>query len=202
MPSLMFRCMSCGTAFYVPSERIPATGGKGKCTSCGTGLVIFPDGSVSPAGAAVAPPPDEAIWEIRLATPNPDFRPGPHKLKDLRQMVMEGLVNEMDFARALDGDWQPVTSYPAVQKIFVEKAQILREVHGDEDHCANHRDQSAGWRCVKCDNYLCKQCVVNRPVIAGGAANYLCAACDVQVETLKGKGALKGLGSLFKKGSS
>jgi predicted Zn finger-like uncharacterized protein len=204
LANLEFRCLSCSTAFVVPADRIPPSGGKGKCTACGAGLVIFPDGRITPplgAGiaAAQAPLPDDPIWEVRLANPNPDFSPGPHRLKDLRQMILDGHVRDCDLARALGGDWQPVLSYPALNNFFKEKAQMEREVHGDEDHCANHRDQTPGWRCNKCQNYLCKQCVVNRPVIAGGAANYLCAACEADTIALKGKGALKSLGGFFKK---
>lgn len=226
----MFRCVSCGTPFYVPSEKIPASGGRGRCTSCGAGLIIFPNGQTTSAAAAVvppspaaqapappqagpieppspvaaqAPPPvDEPIWEIRLSSPNPDMPFGPHRLSDLRHYILEGKLTELDFARPMGMDWLPVMSYPAIHKLFVEKIQIDREVHGDEDHCANHRDETPGWRCFKCGNYLCKQCVVNRPVIAGGSANYLCMDCETQVETLKGKSALKSLGGLFKKPSS
>ena len=194
--------------FVVPAERIPPAGGRGKCTSCGAPLVIFSDGRIILAPAAgmpaVAPPPpapvDDPIWEIRLTNPNPDFRPGPYRLQDLRQMVLSGGLFENDLARVMDDDWQPVRSFPALYKIFAEKVQIEKEVHGDEDHCANHRDQAAGWRCTKCHNYLCKACVVNRPVLAGGSANYLCAACEAATEPLKGKGALKSLGGLFRKG--
>ena len=40
---------------------------------------------------------------------------------------------------------------------------------------------------------------MNRPVIAGGAANYICAECEAVAIVLKGKNPLKSLGSLFKK---
>ena len=207
LANLEFRCLSCGNAFVVPAERIPPAGGKGKCSSCGIPLIIYSDGRIaltSAPGMPMATPAqpaslDEPIWEIHLTAPNPDFGPGPHRLQEVRRMVIEGRLFENDAARVLDGDWLPIRSYPAINNFFAEKVQIDREVHGDEDHCANHRDQTPGWRCTKCQNFLCKQCVVNRPVIAGGSANYLCAACESYTETLKGKGALKGLGGLFKK---
>lgn len=207
LANLEFRCLSCGNAFVVPAERIPPGGGRGKCSSCGTPLVIYADGRIASAPGvpfvtpAQAAPLDEPIWEIHLATPNPDFRPGPYRLKEVRQMVIEGHLYENDAARVMGGDWLPIRSYPAINNFFAEKVQIEREVHGDDEHCANHRDQTPGWRCTKCQNYLCKQCVVNRPVMAGGSANYLCAACEAATETLKGKSALKSFGGLFKKGS-
>ena len=209
MGNLEFRCIACGTPFQVPSERIPVAGGRGKCMSCGTALVIFPDGRITGAqmpgmpmtAVAPAPPPpvDEPIWEIRLASVNPDFSPGPYRLSDIRRMVIEGRLQDNDLARVMEGDWEPIRSYPAVNGFFSEKVQIEREVHGDEDHCAVHRDQSAGWQCPKCHNYLCRDCVVNRPVIAGGAANYVCAECEAVAIVLKGKSPFKNLGNMFKK---
>ncbi len=104
-----------------------------------------------PAVTPAPPPPvDEPIWEIRLASVNPDFSPGPYRLSDIRRMVIEGRLQDNDLARVMEGDWEPIRSYPAVNNFFSEKVQIEREVHGDEDHCAVHRDQSAGWQCPKC----------------------------------------------------
>lgn len=217
VPQIEFKCIQCRQSFFVPSEAIPSTGGRGRCTGCGTALVIFPDGTIRPAEslppqqpsnpqpapppapAASAPPPDDPIWEIKSAVPEVSFSPLPHTLADIREKILEGQLHEGDFARIIGADWQPVRAYPAIMKLFAERVMSDREAHGDIDHCVHHPEEIPAWHCPKCGDFLCKQCVANRPLIAGGAANYLCLICEVAVEPVK-RGPSKSLvPGLFKK---
>jgi predicted Zn finger-like uncharacterized protein len=219
LPQLEFRCIKCRQPFFVPSEAIPAAGGRGRCTGCGTALIIFPNGIIRPgdrdqpsqparpdpppappAPAASTPPPDNPIWEIKSAEPEVSFSPLPHTLADIREKIIERQLHEGDFARIVGADWQPIRAYPALMKLFAERAASDREVHGDIDHCVHHPEELPAWHCPKCGDFFCKQCVANRPLIAGGAPNYLCLVCEVEVEPVK-RGPNKGLvPGLFKKG--
>lgn len=223
MPQLEFRCVNCGNPFSVPSSAIPAAGGRGRCTACGKALAIFPDGRIldgglseqrpaQPQAPPAAPPQkppiapengavlDQPVWRFRPPaglSQTAEFRP--YRLSELEKLVLEAQISEDTMASVMEGDWQPASSFPALMALFSRRAAQDRELHGDAEHCAHHKDRVPGWRCVKCKNYLCAQCVVNRPVMAGGSPNYLCAGCEVDVEALKGKGALRTLGNLFKK---
>jgi predicted Zn finger-like uncharacterized protein len=223
MAIIHFLCPSCHAMFSVPSEKIPAEGGAGRCQGCGVRVVIFPTGKVllfneqanaappsaprasrppSPAPAYAPPPPapppqqdlaDLPVWEVQYTTPDPEAKRGPFTLAELREMILESKVVETDHARVMGGDWAPARSYPALNDFFSQHLQMHKDAHGDEEHCAVHKERPPSWRCGKCGDYLCTDCVVNRPVIAGGADYFLCAQCEVEVRPVKRKGALKGL---------
>lgn len=210
MPQMEFRCVACHGVFTVPSELIPKTGGRGKCTGCGAALVIYPDGRVTRPSATPSPVPqergklpeigDEPRWEVRPAVPESPLLPGSYPLPEIRRLIKEGLLFEGDLARIPGTDWQPARAYPALMQIFLEVLQEEKERHGDEDHCHLHRDTAPGWRCPRCKDYLCRECVVNRPLLAGGADHFVCLACESELEPVKRK-VLKGIvPGIFKKG--
>lgn len=209
MPVIHFLCPSCHAMFSVPSEKIPPNGGSGRCQGCGVRLVIFPNGKVSlveaqPASAAAAPPPppspppqvdltDLPIWEIQFTKAEPSLGKGPFTLDEVREMILEEKISDGDAARVMTGDWAPARSYPALSAFFAEHLQRIRDTHGDEEHCAAHKDRIPSWQCGKCGDYLCMDCVINRPLIPGGADYFLCAECEAEVRPVKRKSALKGL---------
>ncbi len=175
-----FVCPACQSAFQVPSAKIPPAGARGRCKACGAALTSFPDGRVASGDTPppAPPPPDEPIWSLRLQNPNALIGSGPFRLAELREMILRDEVTEDDQVRIPGGTWLPLRAYPAMNPIWAERVQLMKELHGDEDHCAKHRDRTAPWRCPKCKNYLCEECVVNKPYIEGGAPRWMCAACD------------------------
>lgn len=199
MPQLEFRCVSCRQSFFVPSEVIPAEGGKGRCTACRTPLIIFPDGRILAAPGPAAHParpsqgPHEssgpgygALWEVRSQSPSGGISsPGPFSLADLKEKVDSNLLFEGDLARVSGGEFQPVRCYPALMQFFQERARRERADHGDEEHCVVHEGDPSRWWCPRCKDFLCERCVVNRPVIAGGAAHYICMNCEMEVDPLR-----------------
>ncbi len=211
MPTVTFRCPSCGTSFSLPSERLPASGARGRCQRCGAALVVFPDGNLAraeedtdsgpkssapptQAAGAEAQPTAEPIWEVKKPDPNQDFDRGPFTIGQIREKILDGQLMENDLARVHDGEWAPVCSYPALGAHFSEALQLHRQQHGDEGHCAIHRETRPRWECEKCQNYLCQECVRNEPLIEGGAPHYLCRSCGGETRTIgKRKGGLKGL---------
>jgi predicted Zn finger-like uncharacterized protein len=201
MAVLTFRCPACGNAFQAPSERIPPAGARGKCKQCGAAVVIYPDGRTlraqEPGAEPQAPPPqkvpDDPVWEVRPQNPNAPVARGPHTILDIRRMIVEGQIFEDDQARVYQGPWMPLTAYPVLNSFWAERAERQRELYGDEDHCALHRERKPGWRCPKCHNYLCSECVINRPIIEGGAARYLCLSCEIEATPVKRESGLKKL---------
>ena len=198
-----FTCSSCRATFQVPAERIPATGARGRCKGCGVSLTIYPDGraillaSAGPAPAASSAANsllDEPIWKVKLqdAQGNWETR-GPLKLADLRDLILEDKLVEADLVQVLEGDWTPSRGFPALGKFFAERLEQLRALHGDEGHCAHHQDVPPGWQCLKCTDYLCEQCVANRPLLEGGESRFLCLNCDFETRTLKGKSGISGV---------
>jgi predicted Zn finger-like uncharacterized protein len=202
-----FTCSSCKATFQVPAEKIPPTGARGRCKGCGMSLMIYPDGRailVPTAPPPAAPPPappsaanpllDEPIWKVKLqdAQGNWETR-GPLRLADLRNLILEDKLVEADLVQVLDGDWTPSRGFPALGKFFTERLEQLRALHGDEAHCAHHQDVQPGWQCLKCGDYLCEECVANRPLLEGGESRFLCLNCDFETRTLKGKGVISGV---------
>ena len=208
MPNITFRCPTCGAAFSLQSERIPASGARGKCR-CGASLIVFPDGRATAAGAIGpapgkldetsrpdAPPPEPPvpIWSIRKPEPDQDFNQGPFTLDQIREKILGGQLLENDLACVHDGEWAPARAYPALAALFSEALQRHRLQHGDEEHCAVHKEARPRWQCEKCENYLCQDCVRNEPLIEGGAPHYLCRACGGDTRPLaRSKGGIKGL---------
>ncbi|MGC8724647.1 MAG: zinc-ribbon domain-containing protein [Acidobacteriota bacterium] len=210
MADVTFRCPSCGKSFTLPEGALPAQGARGRCTSCGAQLVVHPDGRAQLLGL---PPPPKAAPGVELTGPAADFRwevrsqradgaatAGPHTLAELREMILTETLFEGDYARVEGGDWQPVRAYPALMGFFAELVELHRQRHGDEEHCAEHRDREPDWRCPRCKNYLCRDCVKNQPLIEGGSPRYLCAACGIEAEPLKRGSLRKMVPGLFKKG--
>ncbi len=209
MPTITFRCPTCGAVFSLPAERIPDSGARGKCR-CGASLNVFPDGraaaaesdgpahskpapEANPSGTPPAEPP-APIWRIRKPEPNQDFDPGPFTIDEIRKKILDGQLLENDLACVHDGEWAPARAYPALAALFSKALQQHRLKHGDEEHCAAHRDAKPRWQCEKCENYLCQECVRNEPLIEGGAPHYLCRACGGETRTLaRSRGGLKGL---------
>jgi predicted Zn finger-like uncharacterized protein len=217
---LTFSCPSCARTFQVPESVIPPEGARGRCKGCGTSLTVFQDGHSEPVGAptaahdpspASAPPvyapapagPDPKlarIWYLRLQDPKDLISPGPHCLEDLGQMISREEIVEEDQARLEGGAWMPMRAYPVFEAYWTERNLAHREKHGDEEHCAVHRDREPGWMCIKCKNFLCQDCVVNKPVIEGGAPRWVCDACDFDTKTLTKKSAFaKSIPGMFKK---
>jgi hypothetical protein len=126
-------------------------------------------------------------WETR----------GPLTLADIRELILDDHLVETDLVQAMEGDWNPARGFLALGKFFTERLEQLRAIHGDEEHCSHHKDVQPGWQCLKCNDYLCEQCVANRPLLEGGESRFLCLACDFETRTLKGKsgfgGVLKGI---------
>jgi hypothetical protein len=174
-------------------------------------LVVFPDGKLTraqedsgsgrkpstpptQASGAEAKPAAEPIWEVKKTDPNQDFDRGPFTIDQIREKILEGQLMENDLARVHDGEWAPVCSYPALGAHFSEALQLHRQQHGDEGHCAVHRETRPRWECEKCQNYLCQECVRNEPLIEGGAPHYLCRSCGGETRTIgKRKSGIKGL---------
>lgn len=201
MAVITFQCPACGNSFQAPSERIPLDGARGKCKQCGAAVMIYPDGHTQqaeePGAAPQAPPPqttpDDPIWEIRPQNPNSSVVRGPHRISDLGKMIVEGQIFEDDQARVYQGAWMPLTAYPVLSPFWNERTERHREIYGDEDHCALHRERKPGWRCPKCHNYLCSECVINRPIIEGGAALYICLSCEIEATPVKRESGFKRL---------
>ena len=157
MAVLTFQCPACGNTFQAPSEQIPSAGARGTCKQCGAALVILPEGRAELAQRYAAEPktppekpevpPDDPVWELRPQNPNSPVTRGPHKLSDLGQMIVQGEIFEEDQARVYQGAWMPLTAYPVLNSFWAERAERQRELYGDEDHCALHRDRKPGWRC-------------------------------------------------------
>ncbi len=209
MAVVTFTCPSCGNAFQAPAERVPAQGARGRCKRCGSALSIFQDGRTEIAGPSATAPPqenpkpepeDKPVWEIRPQSPNSMVPRGPHRLAEVGRLIVEGQLFEDDQARVYQGAWMPLTAYPALNSYWAQRAEHQRELYGDEDHCALHRERKPGWRCPKCHNYLCAECVVNRPIIEGGAARYLCLSCEMEAQPVRrDKGLKKLIPGVFKK---
>jgi len=213
---LTFACPSCGRTFQVPESVISAEGARGRCKGCGAGLALHLDGTVqvlsptAPSPAASAPPaqepapppppvplgPDpkqERIWYLRLQNPSALLGPGPHSLEELGELILREEVVEEDHARVDMGTWLPLRAYPALEPYWTDRNMRHREKHGDEDHCAVHRDREPLYMCLKCKNFLCKDCVVNKPVIEGGAPRMLCDACEWETKPVPKKSGLKNM---------
>lgn len=194
MALIEFRCPACGQTFQVPGERIPAGGARGRCKSCGAALQILPDGRALPATAPPPPPPpDEPIWGVKIHgnQNNVDVMNG-LTLAQVRELILVDRLLDSDHLKVLDGEWTPAGAFPALTKFFAERLEQLRELHGDSSHCARHKDVPPQWQCLKCGDYLCESCVVNRPLMAGGEDRYLCLGCDFETRTLERKGRLTG----------
>ena len=209
MADVTFRCPSCGKSFALPEGALSAQGARGRCTSCGAQLMVYPGGQIqlleAPARPAAAPsaeltgPAAQFQWEVRSQKPESAITTATHTLAELREMILTETLFEGDYARVEGGDWLPVRAYPALMGFFAELVELHRQRHGDEEHCAEHRDREPGWRCPRCKNYLCRDCVKNQPLIEGGAPRHLCAVCGTEAQPLK-KGPLrKMVPGLFKK---
>ncbi len=171
---------------------------------------VFPDGRAAAAGddgtvpgehgpetSRPEPPPPEPpapIWRVRKPEPDQDFDQGPFTIEQIREKILDGQLLENDLACVHDGEWAPARAYPALAALFTEAIQQHRQQHGDEEHCAVHKEAKPRWQCEKCENYLCQECVRNEPLIEGGAPHYLCRACGGETRTLvRTKGGLRGL---------
>jgi len=210
---LTFACPSCGRTFQVPESVIPPEGARGKCKGCGTALTLFVDGTAEitaghqappPAAQAPAPPPpppvsqgpdpkQESVWYLRLQDPKALLGSGPYTLEQLGEFILREEVVEEDHARVEMGTWLPLRAYPALEPYWTDRNMRHREKHGDEEHCAVHRERTPGWMCLKCKNYLCQDCVVNRPVIEGGAPHWICDACEFETKVLPRKSGMKNM---------
>jgi len=215
MPEILFQCPSCSQSFRVPSEKIPAQGGKGKCRECQTPLVIYPDGRIitaedipaeaapaqaaEPPPAAASPPPaasEDPIWEVKPLSKDSEVAPGPYSISQLGGLICEGEVDDDDLVRVMGGDFQPLRSYVALQPYIRKRVEKERTEHGDPQHCVYHPNIAPEWQCLKCGNYLCENCVINRPIIEGGKPRYLCKDCEAETRTLSKE---KGIGKSFKR---
>ena len=194
MAAVTFACPGCGNTFQAPAERIPAEGARGKCKQCGMALTIYQDGHAVVA-EATAPqpqqPPDDPVWELRPQNPNSPVPRRPYAISDVGKMIVDGQLFEDDQARVHQGAWMFLTAYPALNSFWARRAEFHQEIYGDPGHCAIHPDRKPGWRCPKCHNFLCTECVINRPLIEGGAARYLCFGCEVEAQPVKRDAGLK-----------
>ncbi len=217
-----FRCLGCGTPFSVPYDAIPKTGGRGRCAKCGKSLSIFPDGRIFD-GDKVVPPPrrqpaprpsaddafdhaagprsgdDPKVWEVRPITPSESVGVGPYRLAEIEDLVSAGRLFEGDLVRPGQGEWQPIRSFPALMALFAKADAQLRERHGDPDHCAIHRDVVPAFFCNRCKDFLCRSCVLERPLIAGGPPHAFCLACEAPVDPVDRGGLAQRLMKALKK---
>jgi predicted Zn finger-like uncharacterized protein len=271
---ILFRCPHCKQLFRVDAAHVRASGGKGKHTACGNGLVLFMDGKCltqeeareermkramasgeptyevrslrpgyeipqgaflleeiralaasgtfteadavredggvwgpvryhpqimelfhkpEPAPVPAAPPqaspaqPDRILWELKSDNPKADFSGGPYDLDQVREFIVQELFFEWDMVRPAGGDWMPAKAYPRLAPYFAECIERLRQLHGDHKSCAVHREREPKWQCLTCQDYLCEECVVNRPLVVGGASNYFCIRCERETRTLTTK---------------
>lgn len=202
MAAISFHCPVCENGFSVPQERISPAGARGSCTSCHAALVIFPDGriQVAPAAAPAAPPPapppppDDPIWHVRTTDSRGGSETrGPLRIAEVRQLILDHQMMDTDRVRVLDGDWTPPRAFPALVGFFDEQLEAYRQLHGDEDHCVNHRGTPAERQCMRCEDYLCMECLANRPLLQGGEARYLCLKCDFETTPVRGRAGISGI---------
>jgi hypothetical protein len=139
----------------------------------------------------------EPVWQVRALDGRQDLPVVRISLRQIRDLVLMERLNEDDQARVMGGEWASTRSYPAIAAFFAELIQGIKEKHGDERHCALHPERVPGWRCHKCLDYLCQECVLNEPLVAGGADHWVCAACRAETTALKKKSAIGKV--LFKK---
>lgn len=210
------RCMQCrnaltiypdGRVTFAPGVPMPKAGAAGAPASAPPPPPARPAQAEPAWSLPQAPPPpppkpepalsDEPIWEVRSMDSSVELPLGRITLGQLRELILIEKVRETDLVRVLGGDWGAASSFPAVTAFFAEYILAIKEKHGDEDHCAHHPDRAPGFKCHRCQDYLCQECVLNEPLVAGGADHWVCATCRAETTTLKRKGGLKGL---FRKG--
>lgn len=147
--------------------------------------------SPPPPPVTEAPDPkQERTWHLRFLEPKVLLGPGPYTLEELGEFILHEEVAEGDLGRVGMGTWLPLSSYPALEPYWTERNINHRESHGDAKHCSVHRDREPGWLCPKCKSYLCENCVIDRPLIEGGAPRMLCDACEFEALVLPKKGGL------------
>ena len=151
----------------------------------------------APSGQPAAPPSapkrhhadadgdDGFVWE--LMPTGGDVPGGRLTAARIRELILDEKLVEGDMIRPMGGDWAPARSYPAISALFSERIRLIKERYGDEEHCALHPDRVPGWKCNKCGNYLCQECVLNQPLVAGGADHYVCASCETETTVVKRK---------------
>ncbi|MEJ2368354.1 MAG: hypothetical protein P8Z49_08400 [Acidobacteriota bacterium] len=152
---------------------------------------------VPPPPAPESPLP-ETTWELRSQNPESQILLRPYTLPEIRQLVLEDRLTEDDLARIQGGDWQPLRAYPALMAAFASKRELEKQRHGDEERCANHPQSAPRWKCPKCQDYLCRECVINRPLIEGGAPHYICKRCESSLTTLASARGLKKIAGFLK----
>lgn len=199
MASVPFLCPTCGGAFQVPQEKIPPGGARGRCKSCGASLTIFPDGRIGPAPVPEgAPAPDEPLWSVTLrgAQGNAEVL-GPLGLAEIRDLIASDRLLEDDPVRVSGGEWTPARAFPALATLFLERLSQMDRDHGSPSRCAVHPENRPGWQCLKCQDFLCELCVLNRPLVGGGESRYLCMQCEFETRPVKAEGGI--LRGLFRK---
>lgn len=207
------RCASCGKSLAIfPDGRIfdgtvvvpPPRRARPAATTLAPQVPLPPAAASQPYDSAPEPPApadDRPVWELRPLNPSAFLGTGPFRLTDLEKMVAAGQIFEADLVRPGEGEWMPVRSYPALAAIFARQEADLREMHGDPDHCAIHKESPAAFLCSRCHDYLCRSCVIERPMIPGGPPRPFCITCEAPVDDVAHKGAFtKKLKGLLKKG--
>ena len=144
-------------------------------------------------------PDDPRVWELRPLSPKETFTPGPYRLADLEELLNAGNLFEGDLVRPGQGEWQPARSFPALIALFAKAEAQSRDRHGDADHCAVHKDSAAAYFCHRCKDFICRSCVLERPLIPGGPPHPFCLACEAPVDPVDHGGLGKRLKGFLKK---
>lgn len=186
-----FYCPSCGHRHEADLSKVPAAGGRGKCAGCGVLLILKPDGSVSlaeatPPSGEGAPPageraPDE--WYLKQG----EDSVGPFTAKQLSELIQNGRLTPESTVKQGNGAWGAAGSAAILAEIFAEKdAEVpeSEEPYGNEDQCYSHPERVPVRRCVKCQRYLCQECLT--PLKGGGPTPLLvCPVCGGTTMILK-----------------
>ena len=180
----VFFCPACGHRHEANLAKVPATGGKGKCAGCGVLLILKPDGSVSLAEAT--PPSGEEAGDEWYLKQGEDSL-GPFTTEQLSELIQNGGLTPESTVKRGNGAWGAAGSAAVLSGLFAEKdAEVpeSEEPYGNEDQCYSHPERVPARRCVKCQRYLCQECLT--PIRGGGPTPLLvCPVCGGTTMVLK-----------------